>query len=230
MNHWYNAAAKTYIISFARLFSNIHVKRIDSLGAEVKDIKVPLVYASKSKLSYLLQNTEDAVSLVLPIMGFGIEAIEYDSERKNNSLNEIRIDDSTYIFEGVPYNFNFTVTVKTKYQDDMWQIIEQFLYYFKPGTSMNVKELPFSTADRDVNVVMLAHNLNFENDYGQEESRELEASFNFVLKGMIYPPALTDGAIIEHVDSNFINKLDYQIAQISHDFIDPDTVTTINES
>lgn len=232
MNHWYNGIAKTYIVAFSKLFSDIHVKRIDAGDQEVKDIKVPLIYASKQKLSYLLQNTEDKISLVLPAISFNIESIEYDPTRKLNSLNEVRVNDSQFIFEGIPYNFNFSVTIKSKYQDDLWQILEQALYYFKPGTSLNVKELPFSTDDRDVLVSLLSTDLNFESDFGEEESRELEANLQFVLKGHIYP-SVSDDKIIEHVDVDFINKLDEQIANISHDFIGPsqnDVETIITEN
>ena len=51
MNHFYHKITRTYIIAFSKLFSAIHIKRFDGDDTEIKDIKVPLVYASKSKLS-----------------------------------------------------------------------------------------------------------------------------------------------------------------------------------
>jgi len=223
MSYFYNGTTKSYIIAFSKLFSDVHIKRVDAVDTEVKDVKVPLVYASKQKLSYKLQNVDDSISIVLPVIGFNIESIEYDPVRKLNSLNEIRVNDSQYVFEGLPYNYNFSVTIKTKYQDDMWQILEQVLYYFKPGTSLNVKELPFSTDNRDILVNLLGTDLNFETNYGEQESRELEANLQFALKGYIYP-SVSDDKIINEINIDFVNKLDIEILSLSHDFINPDNI------
>ena len=229
MAHWYNSTTKTYIIAVSKIFSDLHIKRFDDSNVEVKDIKVPLVYASKNKLSYILQkaSNSDSISTVLPIIGFNIESLEYDPNRKMNSLNEIRLTEDEYILEGVPYNYNFSVNIKTKYQDDMWQILEQLLYYFKPAVTLNVKEFP--NTNRDLIIKLTSTDLNFENNYDQDTSRELTTSLQLELKGFVYPSSSLDKPIY-NIDVNFINNLNAEIVNISHDFIDPDAVTTITES
>ena len=205
MIHFYNSSSKTYIIAFSKLLSNIHVKRTDSTNQEIKDLKVPLVYASKNKLSYMLQrnNESDSAALVLPAIGFVIGGLQFDPQRKMNSLNQITVEQDRSIYEGMPWNYNFQVTIKTKYQDDFWQILEQVLYYFKPDANLDVKELPYVDYVRDVQVTLLGVDLNTELEMDSESQRSFEANLDFVLKGYIYPSAMDDN-VIEHIDVNFI--------------------------
>jgi hypothetical protein len=230
MAHWYHSGTKTYIVAFAKIFSDIHIKRIDAGDVEVKDIKVPLVYASKNKLSYQLAQNADtsSTSIVLPVIGFNIESLEFDPVRKLNSLNSRTVGQDQSIYEGIPYNYNFSVNIKSKYQDDLWQMLEQILYYFKPDTFLDVKELPFADYVRDVKVILESTDLNMENEYDQDSSREVGATLNFILQGFIYPPTTAD-TVIHHVDVNFINNLDLQIVNLTHDWMDPNIVTTLTE-
>lgn len=229
MAHWYHGITKVYIIAFSKLFSDIHIHRVDSGDATVRDIKVPLVYASKNKLSYVLQQNPDttAASIVLPVIGFNIEGLQFNPQRKLNSLNQLQVDPDNSIYEGLPYDYQLSVSIRTKYQDDLWQVLEQVLYYFKPDVSLDVKELAYGDFARDVMVTL--NGVSFQNELemsqSEESSRHFEADLDLTLKGYIYPNAATD-KIIEHTDVNFINKLNEQIVNISHDFIDPDIITT----
>ena len=232
MAYLYNRSTAIYIVAFSRLFSDIHVKRYDSLGTEVKDIKVPLVYASKRKMSYMMQQNPDAKSagLVLPAIGFNIDGITFSAERKMNSLNELQVSPTNSLFEGIPYDYNIELTVRTKYQDDYWQIIEQILYLFKPELSLSVKELDYSDFNRDVMVTLESVSLedDLEMDQSEESIRSFRAGFGFKLKGYIYP-ASTPDSIIEHVDVNMYTDVDLtnDIVNISHDWISPNPETTI---
>ena len=229
MAHWYHGITKVYIIAFSKLFSDIHIHRVNAADATIKDIKVPLVYASKNKLSYVLQqNPETAsASIVLPVIGFNIEGLAFNPQRKLNSLNQLQVDDGKSMYEGLPYDYQMSVSIRTKYQDDLWQILEQALYYFKPDVSLDVKELTYTGFARDVMVTLNGVNFNNELELNQaeESSRHFEADLDLTLKGYIYPSE-TDDKIIEHIDVNFINDLNNQILNISHDFIDPDIITT----
>jgi hypothetical protein len=232
MPYFYNGTTKVYIIAFAKLFSDIHVHRLDGADQVVKDIKVPLLYASKNKISYALQGNENSstAAIVLPVIGFNIEGLVFSPQRKLNSLNNMIVDDGKSMYEGVPFDYNFTVNIRTKYQDDMWQILEQVLYYFKPDVSLDVKELSHPDFARDVQVTL--NGVSFENELelsqAEESQRDFIASLDLVLKGYVYPSESTD-TIIEHIDVNLENKINALIANISHDFVDPNIITTITE-
>ena len=233
LTHYYNASTKTYIAAFSKLFSGVHVKRYTSAGVEVKDIKVPLVYASKRKISYLLnQNTtSEPASIVLPVIGFNIVAIDFDSERRLNPLNEHSVSSTESIYEGMPWNYNIEVTVRTKYQEDYWQIIEQLLYLFKPEVTLDIKELSaYPTWIRDTMVTLESISVENDTELSQDEDdvRDFRATMSFLLKGIIYPASTAD-SLIEHIDVNFINDIDETIAQVAWDWVSPDEVLTITE-
>ncbi len=233
MTYFYNSSTKTYIVAFSKLFSDIHVKRFNSAEVEQKDIKVPLIYASKRKLSYLLQQNPrtTGASFVLPVISFVIEGLDFNSERKMNNLNEHQVSSTESIYAGQPWDYNFELTVRTKYQDDYWQILEQILYLMKPEVSLDVKELKdFPTWVRDTMVTLESVSLENDLELSQEEDsvRDFRASLSFKLKGFIYP-ASTEDTRIEHIDVNFIDYLDNEIVNISHDWIPPDIKTTITE-
>ncbi len=233
MAYWYHNIVRTYIIVISKIFSDINVKRLDDDDNEIKNIKVPLIYASKNKISYMLTQKDDvgASSLILPVIGFIITGLQYDPVRKMNSLNTINVEDGKYMFEGIPYNFNFEVTVRTKYQNDFWQILEQILYFFKPDLNFDVKELPYLNFIRDVNIVLNDVSLENELELTREEEsfRNFQATLSLTLKGFIYPSDLPE-SLIEHIDVNFQNEQDKIIANISHDWHDPNIVTTITEN
>jgi len=228
MTHFYNSTTKTYIIAISRIFSDIHVKRYTSARVASKDIKVPLIYAPKRKVSQVLQQTADTASagLVLPAMSFYIEGMQFDSERKMNSLNEVSVSSTSTMYEGIPYTYDFNFRIRTKYQDDYWQILEQVLYLFKPELSLDVKELnPHSSSYlRDVMVTLESVALDNDLELTQDEdsSREFNASLSCLLKGYVYPPVIEDENRIEHIDVNFINDIDAELENISHDWVGPD--------
>ncbi len=230
MDYFYNGITKTYIIGFSKLFSNVFVKRTNSSDQVIKTIKVPIIFASKSKLSYLLQANDSTGSarLVTPVISFNIEGLEFAPDRNISSLNDITVDDNESMYEGIPYNYNFSVNIRTKYQDDYWQILEQVLYLFKPDITLDVKELPYPDYVRDITINLNSVALDNELDMTQDEdsSRGFIASLEFTLRGFIYPASTTD-KIIEHIEVNMTDSLDHIMTTINHDFIDPDIITTI---
>lgn len=232
-----NSVTKQYVVAFAKPFSDIHIKRLNEDYEEIKDIKVPLVYATKSKLSYLLQReaSADSASLVLPVIGFSIIGMQYNGQRKLCSLNTIDVGNDQYVYEGVPYDYNFSLSIKSKFQDDLYQILEQILYKFKPDISLEVKEVPELGITRDVTISLdsIAFDLNSEMD--NETNRTLSIDLDFTLQGMVYPSP-RDSKIIYDIFVNFRNNFnkipeaDDIYATVHTSFQDPDILTIINEN
>jgi hypothetical protein len=212
VSYWYHQTSKQYIIAIANLFSGIHVKRKESDGTEIKDIKVPLMYGTKRKMAHALQHNEhaDSVGFIYPAMSFYITSLQYNGRRKLNTVNEIKVDDTHHTFEAVPYDYNFEVTVKTKYQNDLWQILEQILYYFKPDVSLDIIEAPNLNITRDVLIKM--ENLSIQTDEDleatAESSRSFDATFDLLLQGAIYPPVKEDVIITDvHINTRDMKDL-----------------------
>ena len=70
----------------------------------------------------------------------------------------------------VPYNMGFTLSIYTKLNDDMLQIIEQILPYFQPHYNLSIKFLGNLNEIRDIPVVL--DNIQMDDDYeGNFETR-----------------------------------------------------------
>ena len=109
-------------------------------------MKVPLAYGPRQK--WLTRLNEDAdlsktVAITLPRIGFEIQNLQYDPNRKLNRVqkfkkvkgaNDDRLD-SQYM--PVPYNLNIQLYVMAKESDDslllmiwqIWELKEMFLLY-----------------------------------------------------------------------------------------------------
>ena len=84
------------------------------------------------------------VEIQLPRMSFEFNGITYDPQRKlttTQTFQAVDKDDNkikeTYM--PVPYNMNFELSIYTKINDDMLQIIEQILPYFPTRVFTNCR-------------------------------------------------------------------------------------------
>jgi hypothetical protein len=179
----------------------------------VKTINVPITYAQKNKLSYLLQRKEeedggDRISTSLPRIGFILSSITRDSTRGLNRVNRIVANESggtqDIIYVGIPYNFTFEATIWTKQYDDLIQIIEQMLPIFSPDVAVTVKEIPSLNITRDVHITMDSGDLNIQADYDETSWRTTMMDFSFNLAGWLYPNLTTE----EVIQTIFVNMKD----------------------
>ena len=77
------------------------------------------------------------VQMTLPRMSFEFTSLTYDPSRKTTKTQSFltTTPDGTEIkrvYSSVPYNMGFTLSIYTKLNDDMLQIVEQILPYFQP--------------------------------------------------------------------------------------------------
>ena len=181
------------------LFSNIYVSRGDSYR------KVPITVSSKEQFIASLDsrelNGDDSMALVatkLPRIGLDMVSCTYDSTRKTNISNRKMKRDLTSgrpalneLFNPVPYDFEFEVSLYTRHQDDAYQIVEQILPYFQPHFNTMIKELNENEIvidKRDIPIVLesAVPETTFEGSGG--DMRRIEWTLNFRLKGWLYPP------------------------------------------
>ena len=224
-DHYYYEMIKKYTVAFYHIFDDIHVIRADG-DTIVKDIKVPVTYAGKSKLFYLLQRKESIgtrLSTVLPRVTFLITGLSPDPARKESNVNTIRVqmqnDHEDILYAPVPYNFTVSLSVWAEYTDDMMQIIEQIAPFFKPDFTMLVEEIGELEIRRNISTVLNGVTLDVANEFQDEQNRIVSADFDFTIKGYLYPP-ISDDYIIKMINirlTDFNDRcLDY--AEINHTF------------
>ena len=204
---FYHESIRKVIIAFGTTFNNIQLVRKDNDGNIKQSMKVPLAYGPRQK--WLTRLNEDAdlsktVAITLPRIGFEIQNLQYDPNRKLNrvqkfkkvkSANDDRLD-SQYM--PVPYNLNIQLYVMAKESDDSLQIIEQILPYFQPDYTLTINDMADMGIKRDVPIVLnsIGYEDNYQGDY--ETRRALIYTLDFTAKFYLYGP-VTSQAVIKTV-------------------------------
>lgn len=206
-NQWYNASIKNYIVLFGAIFNDISIQRLDKNGNPVKGqlIKIPVSYAPKQK--WLVRREQDPnagatkndgsptqrqIEIQLPRMGYELKALQYDTSRKipNTQKYVAKFESLTnalhQVLTPVPYIFPFELTVGTKNQEDMFQIIEQIIPYFTPTFTVKSNETTLPLA-RDIIIELNSPITPEISPYGDfKETKILTCTLNFNLYGYLY--------------------------------------------
>jgi hypothetical protein len=196
--YYYNEIFRKTIIGFGTLFNSIDVKHFDESGSVSSVIRVPLAYGPIQKFLARIEqqpNLNTPVQMTLPRMSFEFVGLSYDPTRKLTTtqtfISKSQADNSdlkkTYM--PVPYNMQFELSIMTKLNDDMLQIIEQILPYFQPSYNLTIDLVKTIGEKRDVSIVLDGINMedNYEGDYSTR--RALVYTLRFSAKTYLFGPS-----------------------------------------
>lgn len=220
-NPYYFATVRKLSVAFGTLFNNISIQRYTSTGnggSIIRTVDVPLVYSQGQKWYVRRTQKVDAQSetryrTVVPIIGYELVGMQYDSQRKlqtlqsNVATNAASVSNFLKQLTPLPYDFQFEVRIATKNMNDMLQIVEQIIPYFQPSFNLVINDIPELNIQRDVKCVFGGIQMqdNYEGNF--DENRILEWSLSFVVKGYLYPP-VENGDIIRKVLASVYNDVE----------------------
>lgn len=219
-SYFYHKLTRKYVIAFGNMFNNITLKRLSSSGNEIERVKVPIVYGPKDKYHTRLRSDPDLnrpIQVVLPRMSFELRGIQYDAQRKQNSLlrvskesNPVRAK-SQYM--GVPYTLTFELQIYARNVDDGTHIVEQILPYFAPDYTVSVNLIPEIGFIRDLPITLnsVSNDIQYEGNF--ESVRYVYWTLNFTMK-VDYYGAITEPKIIRKVLANIYNDPSIQSGNI----------------
>jgi hypothetical protein len=199
--YFYNEIFRSVIIGFGSLFNGIN-------DSTFSVIKVPLAYGPTQKFLARLKQNPDLnapVQMTLPRMSFEFTNLAYDSSRKSTQTQTVVYTnpDGTETKKGylpVPYNMTITLSIYTKLNDDMLQIIEQIVPYFQPGYTLPIKFL--GNLNEVINVPVQLDNIDMSDDYegNFDTRRALIYTITFTAKTYVFGP-------LKDVSSDIIKKV-----------------------
>ena len=213
-SHFYHKQIRNTVIAFGTIFNNINIKRLDSSGNPLQNIRVPLSYSPKEKfIARLEQNTDltgddSSVAITLPRMAFDITGYSYDASRKLNKNQRVGVvtenADTTKLntqYSPVPYNVSFELNVFTATSDDGLQIIEQILPYFQPDYTVTMIESTTMDTKRDIPFIL--ESVNYDDSYtgALTSLRRITYTLSFTAKIYLYGPISTS-AVIKKVSAD----------------------------
>jgi len=212
--HFYHKKIRNTVIAFGTIFNNVNIKRLDSSGNPLQNIKVPLSYSPKEKFLARLDAQQDLtgddskVAITLPRMSFEITGYSYDATRKlnkNQKITKVTTNaDTTKLnnqYMPVPYNVNFSLNVYTANSDDGLQIIEQILPFFQPDYTVTMIEDRTMDTKRDIPFIL--NSVDYEDSYtgSLTSMRRIIYTLSFTAKVYLYGPISTS-AVIKKVSAD----------------------------
>lgn len=203
--YFYHEILRKVIISFGTMFNGLVIKKDNDGDKVFSEIRVPLAYGPTQK--FLARLEQDATlkkgtQISLPRMSFEFLGLQYDQSRKLTTTQTFVTrnadSDKTGVkkaFMPVPYNMSFELSIYTKLNDDMLQILEQILPNFQPGYTVSIKLLEDVAEKRDVPIIL--ENISMQDDYEGDFStrRALIYTLRFSAKTYLFGPVSSTGII-----------------------------------
>ena len=193
--YYYHEKLRKTVIGFGTLFNDIEVRHSDDNDSVQSRMKVPLAYGPMQKFLAKIEqqpSLKGRPAITLPRMSFEMTGISYDSSRKasiTQTFKSCGTGTLAYlkkVYMPVPYNISFQLSIATKLNDDMLQIIEQILPYFQPGLNITINLVSSIGEKRDVPIIL--ENINMTDDYegSFDNRRAMISTLTFTAKTYLF--------------------------------------------
>ena len=214
--HFYNRTIRKIVVAFGTLFNDIVLVRYNKAGTEEYErTRVPLAYGAKEKFITRLNSDPTltrSINTSLPRISFDLQGLTYDSSRKQMStLKNFALNSSTGTlntqFAPIPYNFDFTLSIYVRNQEDGTQILEQILPFFTPDFTVTVDLIEDMDQKYDIPIILdsVSSEVDYEGDF--LTTRMIVWTLNFTVKSYIFPPVNKSGKIIRQANTNiYVNS------------------------
>ena len=216
-NYYYRETLWSVNVALLNMFNGMKVYKFDDNGDRVKEIEVPITNGPVEK-THQTRTTDfpgdgERYYLQIPRMALVCNGMTFNPDRSYSpnekrfwSKEVINLSGTDLEFEDwqpVPYDYNFTLFIRTDRLGMLAQIIENITPYFAPSAVLRVKEFTFLNIERDLPVYMGGGiNFDFTDDLDTGGMREVNASIDLTVHGWSYKrPTSTD--IVKIINSRY---------------------------
>jgi hypothetical protein len=214
---------QTLLEQFISAFNDVVVKRYNNNTAipPLSGIKVNYVYSPKQRVFNSLQNPAPG-GITVPVIAVNISGISRDQTRVFNKNEGFKINLTSQsdgvlakkILQPVPVNININMTIITKYQADMDQILTNFIPYCDPYIVISWKIPQSGTSTKNSyeyeirSEVLWNGNLqiNYPQDIGPNQPFRITADTSFTIKGWMFKNSTETIKRIYTIHSSYIDQ------------------------
>lgn len=212
-NHFYHRITRKMVVAFGSLFNDIQLVRYNKAGTtELERMLVPIVYAQKEKFYNRIKgdpNLLKSIQVSLPRISFEIVGVDYDPTRKQNSLiRNTNLATSTNTtqksqYMGVPYNYEFSLSIYVRNIEDGWQIVEQILPIFNPDYTLTLDLVNTMGIKKDVPIMLnsVGYTVDYESSHDDDTTRIVIFDLTFTVRAMLFGP-ISDSKVITKANTN----------------------------
>ena len=217
-SQYYGFELKDMIRQFITAFNEVIINRYNKGKTVVDQLKVGFYYGPKERA--LQDVVNKAQSLKLPTIAVHYTSISRDPERVFNKIPGVYYSkaptvsagamDSDWLQMPIPVNIGISMSIMTKFQTDMDQILSNFVPYNNPYIIISWK-VPSSqnlANDLEIRTEVLwdgSLSLNYPIEVSGTQPARVIADTNFTMKGWLFKgPPSEDTRNIFTIDQNFV--------------------------
>ena len=201
------------LTQFVAAFDDIVIGRFNKERAEKDKINVRYVYAPKQRVLYDIIN--ESKTLTLPVVSVNVTNISRDQSRVFNKLDgfyyQANVGEekvSRHIKSPVPVNITLSVSILTRYQTDMDQIVSNFVPFCNPYVviSWKVPEAFNLSVDQEIRSEVLWTgdlSMNYPVELNASQKARVTADTSFTIKGWLFKDLEEPAGNIFFIDQNF---------------------------
>ena len=200
---------KNLLTQFVAAFDETTIKRYNKNREPGEVIEVRYVLAPKDRVMYDIVNK--AQNLTLPVVAVNVTSVARDNERVFNKINNIHNfvteKDSRTVRMPVPINITVSMSILTRYMDDMDQILSNFIPFNNPYIILSWKE-PTGVGNDvfEIRSEVLwdgTISLNSPTDTTYSDKFRVVADTTFTIKGWLFKDKNEIATPIYFIDANF---------------------------
>lgn len=195
----YGFEIESILMQFVSMIDNAMVMRYEKQDQErvlVNTIKPRYIFSSKSRLLNMLVN--NAKNFSLPCVSIQLNSISSEKERlegKQTPFHRYYSGEVTTYDKPTPINLGVTVSIVTKYQQDLYQIYGKLCSMFRPYKVFSWKMPKFGCVNVEeelINKVEWDFNFNLEikDTLNEGDEERFIGKMNFSIQGWIFPTHL----------------------------------------
>lgn len=218
----YHFEIKDLITQFTAAFDDIIIKRYNKDKDVQNRVQVRYLYAPKQRVLYDLVNK--AQNITVPAVAINITNVSRDETRVFNKLAGFYISKgltdndaknvSQFYRTPIPVNVGVSMSIITKFQTDMDQIISNFVPYSNPYIILSWKVPlgllnPSITSLQEIRSEVLwdgTINLSYPVELQANEKYRIIGDTTFVIKGWLFPAADSPVGNIYTINANFYTE------------------------
>ena len=195
---------------FIAAFDDAVIQRYNNSRVSEQAVSVRYVYAPKHRVIYDIVN--QAKNLTLPVVSVAVTGIMRDTSRVFNKLDGFYYGNaqgqSSHLLSPTPININVSMSIITKYQTDMDQILSNFIPYTSPYIIIGWK-IPTGiglSTEQEIRSEVLWDNsiaITYPTDISSTDKYRCIADTTFIIKGWLFKTTQNPMGTIYYIDGNF---------------------------
>lgn len=195
----YNKEVMNSTAQFINLFNDITIDRRNPDNNVQQTFEVGCVYGQRSRIIKSLENRGNTV--VLPLITVNMKGLARDNSRVFGVHDGLLYQDGsgTYNYKkntAVPIDITYELSIITKFQEDMDQIISNFVPFFNPDVYVVMRNPVNTSSTIKCQVVWNGEiNIIFPDDIAKESPARIVGTTSFTLKTWMFPGMGNDDTV-----------------------------------